>query len=548
MEGTRPPLPFPPSCPFVPFVDNSSPHLRGSHRVAYNSAPVPAAADLESALRDLPAIGTLVKDRGYRQVWRFAHAGRPYYLKFVPRGGTRDGVRRLFRGSPALMEFDRLQRLQKAGVPAPRAVAVRVGFRLNGQLGDAVVLDAIEPAVPLDQHLLAHDLRAEPVPNHRDLADQVVAIVQQLIRGGLGHEDLHLGNFLLADGKLFLLDGYAVRPGGMRATDLFLLGHSARRWATTADLQRGWNALGPGGRMPRVNPVSRALWDRFLGSVTRKGRYFGRLADGAWAGIYSKQSKYPHRWSAASQLDVTHDDWAVAWPTLLRQIERDELPVLKRSRSGDVLSATVTLGGRPLAVIVKRPRRKRWYRWVNEIGRGTRAWRAWRKAWHLVVRDVPTAWPLLVMQRRVNGYAVDAVFVSEHVPGDTLAHADLAAMDAADRDRLFRRAGRTLAEIERHGFSHFDAKASNWIVSADARRGPVPVLVDVDGIRRRRWDLLGLHRLLRSMRTENPAYGPADSLSLCRGYAPFAALTEELTTEPRRHGGEEEGSTTNTHG
>ena len=45
---------------------------------------------LEDALRDLPRIGTLVKDLGYRQVWRFEHAGKAYFLKFYPKGGFRD--------------------------------------------------------------------------------------------------------------------------------------------------------------------------------------------------------------------------------------------------------------------------------------------------------------------------------------------------------------------------------------------------------------------------------------------------------------------------
>ncbi len=484
------------------------------------------AADLDRTLRDLATVGTLVKDRGYRQVWRFEHEGRAYYLKFFPKAGPRDAFRRLFRGSPAMMEFTRLQRLQQAGVPAPRAVAAMMGFRLAGRVGDVVILDAIEPAVPLDRYLLEFDLRGEPVPDHHALATQVRGIVLQLGRAKLGHEDLHLGNFLLRDGKLFLLDGYAVRLDGMRLSDLLMLGHSSRRWATTADLLRGWAELGPGGPMPAVNALSRTLWDRFLGSVTRKGRYFGRLQAGDWDGVYYKQSKLPHRWSAASRLDVSPDDWAREWPVLFGRIERDELPVLKRSRSGDVLRATVTLGGQELDVIVKRPRRKKWYRWVNEVGRGTRAWRAWRKAWQLVVRDLPTAWPLLVMTRRVGGYAVDAVYVSEHVPGETLAHADLSALAEPDRDQLFRRTGRTLREIERHGFSHFDAKASNWIVRADDRLGPVPVLIDVDGIRRRTWVALGVQRLLRSMH-ENPHYTPADSLALCRGYAPNAGVTEQ---------------------
>jgi len=39
------------------------------------------------------------------------------------------------------------------------------------------------------------------------------------------------------------------------------------------------------------------------------------------------------------------------------------------------------------------------------------------------------------------------------------------------------------------------------------------VLIDIDGIR----------RLLRSMR-EHRQYAPADSLALCRRYAPFSAM------------------------
>src|SRR3978361_1877536 len=78
-------------------------------------------SDLQKTLVDLPRFGTLVKDRGYRQIWRFEHDGKAYFLKFYPKGGGRDRFRRFFRGSPALREFTRLQALQKAEVPAPRA-------------------------------------------------------------------------------------------------------------------------------------------------------------------------------------------------------------------------------------------------------------------------------------------------------------------------------------------------------------------------------------------------------------------------------------------
>ncbi|HEX8910991.1 MAG TPA: lipopolysaccharide kinase InaA family protein, partial [Humisphaera sp.] len=137
-------------------------------------------AQLEQILRDLPSRGTLIKDRGYRQVWRFELSGSGYYLKFYPRGSawlSRDGWRRRFRGSPARREYERLVWLQKAKVPAPRAIAQLVGFTLNGVKGDAVILKAIEPAVPLDRLLNDQALAGQHPPGlRRRLADQVIEL------------------------------------------------------------------------------------------------------------------------------------------------------------------------------------------------------------------------------------------------------------------------------------------------------------------------------------------------------------------------------------
>jgi tRNA A-37 threonylcarbamoyl transferase component Bud32 len=216
-------------------------------------------------------------------------------------------------------------------------------------------------------------------------------------------------------------------------------------------------------------------------------------------------------------------DWEHAWPLLWEQIVSDELTPIKRGASGDVLAGEVVLGGRPIPIVVKRPYRRYWYRYLNEIGRGSRAWRAWRKAWTLVHRDLPTAWPLLVLQKRAFGYITDAVIVLEHVPGPSLAHADLDAIPPPQREMLFRRAGTVLRQIDELGLAHFDAKSTNWIVRDDPMLGPGPILVDVDGIRFRRWAALGIRRLLRSM-LEHPQYTPGDSLALCQGYAPFSPM------------------------
>lgn len=468
-----------------------------------------------------------MKDRGYRQVWRFEYQERGYFLKFYPRRGVFLRLRRLIVGAAAWREFDRLRSLQKAGIPSPRAIAHLSGFRLDGEIGDAVILEAIEPSVTLDQYLNDLQLRGEPIPDHLMLAQQIRTLVYQLSRAGLGHRDLHLGNFLLHERKLYLLDGYAVHKGGLRMNDILQLGHGVGEFATKTDLQRGWELLGDGRKMPNQNRVSRTWWNRLVRRSTGENRYFGNLRVGEWSGHYFKQHKYPRRWSAASRWQVSEKDWQEAWPVLLGQIESDQLEVLKRSASGDVLGGEVILGEKPLAVVVKRPRRKRWYRYFNELFfRGTRSRRAWKRAWSLIARNIPTAWPLILMETRVLGYATDQIIVFERVPGPMLSQINLDELSDGAREDLMRRTGRLLRQLDRTGLCQYDSKASNWIIKMDEMLGPVPMLIDVDGIRTRTFGLWSMPRLLTSMR-DHPQYTPADSLNLCRGYAPFAPLQQE---------------------
>jgi tRNA A-37 threonylcarbamoyl transferase component Bud32 len=210
----------------------------------------------------------------------------------------------------------------------------------------------------------------------------------------------------------------------------------------------------------------------------------------------------------------------------LARIESDQLETIKRSPSGDVLAGDVVVGGKPMAVIVKRPRRKYWYRYLNSVGRPSRVKRIWLKAWKLFIRGVPAEVPLIVMERRRFGYVTGGIIVLERVQGTPLNELDLDSLDAASRETLMRRLGRTLRILERLGFTHFDAKSTNWVVRLDEKIGPTPILIDVDGVRHYVWTAFGIDRLLRSMR-EHPQYTPADSLALCLGYAPFGKFVRE---------------------
>jgi tRNA A-37 threonylcarbamoyl transferase component Bud32 len=300
-----------------------------------------------------------------------------------------------------------------------------------------------------------------------------------------------------------------------------------KRYATRGDLLRGWHTLSVGAQPPRKNVAAPRRIRKFLEQTGRDNRYFGRLSINGWSGHFFKHSKFPRRWSRLSQLNVTPEELTRVWTDLHARIERDELNVLKRSRSGDVLSGEIQLAGEILPIIVKRPRKKYWYRYLNSIGRASRAERMWTKAWSLFIRNFPVEWPLMVMERKTFGYVTDSIIVFEKMQGTTLAQLDLDSLTPGDRDMIFRRLGRTLRLIEQENMTHFDAKSTNWIIRTDDATGPLAILIDVDGVRHYRWTGEGIDRLLRAMR-EHPQYTVEDSLALCQGYAPYARYASEM--------------------
>ena len=251
-----------------------------------------SSAQLEQTLRDLPRVGQLIKDQPYRQVWRFEVEQKGYYLKFYPRPGGK--LKRFFRGNPAMREFVRLQWLQKAQVPAPRAVAVLSGFKIGALKGDAVISEAIEPAEPLDRYFNGLELRGERAPDHLRIAQQVRETLLKLKQAGYGHNDLHLGNFLKDDNGVYLLDAYAVATGGLQMKQILRLWHSVARYATRQDLVRGFAMLKPHSERPRANDLSPSIWRKFLRRIKGGNRYFGKVtASESWSGVCFKRWKYP---------------------------------------------------------------------------------------------------------------------------------------------------------------------------------------------------------------------------------------------------------------
>lgn len=468
-------------------------------------------------------MGHLVAARPDQQIWRFDYSGRPYELLFYATSSGWLGKR--LRRNPALNEFHRLQWLQKAGVPAPRAVAVLMGFNLAGHKGDALIRDAIEPSARLGDYLVEYDLVGEAAPAYRELVGQLLDLLESLGKGGLGHPALGPDSFLIRNERLHLANGEGIVKEGLKTADIVQLAHRFRPFAGMTDMLRGWKQF-VGGRPPlHLIHREQAMYGGDASRIVGDEASVGRIKIGAWSGQFFRRASLPRRWSAVSRMQFTQADWQEAWPLLLDMMASDQFETLKHSRSGDVLAGDLVIGGKPIPIVIKRPRRKFWYRYINEIGRGMRARRAWNKAWQLVVRDVPTAWPLLIMEKRAWGYPTDALLVLERIPSADLESVDFRLIESDGRRTLFHRIGRMLRRLEETRLFLYDAKCSNWMVWDDPRRGPTPYVIDLDGIRRFRTPRGGIHRLLRSLK-DRADFGPDEARALCLGYKPWATATQ----------------------
>ncbi len=456
----------------------------------------------ETHLRNLHQFATPLRLHADRETWRFEFAGKPYYLHFYPQ-------RSRVSASGAPREFAGLKTLQDFKIPAVRVAALMSGFRFGERKGHALIVHGVEPATRLDA------LPPDP-KQHRTIVDQIVAILKKMTQHDVGHAALSLSSFVLHEGKVLVLDAIDIRSEVLTTEQLMQFAHNVEPYATRADRVRVWKALAP----DKDIPPDRAKLKRYSRDLNNDA--IEKISIGDWSGKFKVRSNESLAFSQASRLTIHAEDWQREWPRLIGQIRADQLDVLKRDRSGDILGAQITLQGLPINAIVKRPRNKFWYRYVLDAFRVSRARRLWDKARWLQVRHIPVEYPLIYMERRSLGYVVESIALFERVPGDTLDKVDLDAMNATEREDFFRDCGRILRRIEDTGLTHTDAKSSNWICfTQHTARGPYPVLIDAYGIRPLNafLQLFGIRRLLRAMKN-HPQYTPEDSLHLCQGFAP----------------------------
>lgn len=372
---------------------------------------------------DIECLEVLRRLPGRRLVLRGRLDGRDVAVKTFFGSGARRRARRERRG---------LSLLASAGVPTP-------GILAAGRFDEGWWI-AVE---------WVHSRAAT-----RADGDAIVALNAALHAAGVRQDDPHVGNFVVAGDRVFVIDGDGVAGGraGRRAglsglalqlaaldADAATVDESYRVYCTARDWRA--NETECGRLHGSVARMQRRRVRRFLAKTLRPCSQFDvRRVDG---------------------LQVVHERAAMC-PELERLL----------ASPGAAVEAGVRLKDGNTATVARVETGSRRYVVKRYNAKAGRARRAWVNGHRLCFRNIPTARPAALVAGRGSG---PAYLVLEDLGGATLD--DHIARDGLD-DATAHAVGRLFEALARDGLTHRDTKASNFIVSD----GSVS-LVDLDALR-----------------------------------------------------------------
>ena len=307
-------------------------------------------------------------------------------------------VLKLFLGRGAVRRCAREKRgalrLMAGAAATPRLLAEMAAPELGGR---ALLFECLPGGRPI---------ASSPEPAAAEEAALAVRVLAQLHTQGLTHKDMHLDNFVLSEGKVYIVDGDGVAPmssrskwAGLRALATFLAAYppaaDGRAAGLLACYEQARNWRGGPSRLRQLRRWLRQARQR------RIRRYLAKT--GRNCTEFAVRKEPAHRC-------LTKREWA--WGQGMAQsggsLSRALLNALATAEViKDGNSATVfrlELGGE--LVVVKRYN-------VRSLGHRLRAWfrprsrRAWRNGHALRLLQIPTAEPLALLERRRGPFSAE---------------------------------------------------------------------------------------------------------------------------------------------
>lgn len=323
----------------------------------------------------------------------------------------------------------------------------------------------------------------ENLPDPSEKLDLLILVgrelAQQHIRGVL-QKDLHLGNYLLKDDKVFALDA-----GQMR----FLHGELGRKksiaqlamlaaWLHDSGNQavgrlceeyfkvRDWNFGKPDeiSVKKELNSHLKRAINRGLKKSLRTSKKYLRITDTQNIAVFDR--------------DFCNEDDA---RDFIGQVDMlmDAGEILKNGRTCYVSR----LSRNSRDVVVKRYNHKGLIHSLRHTIKGTRARACWIHGHRLGMLNIATPKPLAYIERREGLLIWNSYLVTEYVEGSKL-YDFLRDESVTEKQRLgvIQQIKETLAKMGKFRITHGDLKHTNILITKDG-----PVLTDLDAMRVHKW-------------------------------------------------------------
>lgn len=388
----------------------------------------------------------------------------------------RSVLAKLFVGSKAQRHQAReragIDALHAAGIPSPQQLA----SGSNGQL-HWILFEFLPDAVSLGQQWQA--VEQQPLLNdtQQSVLHQALDIIAGMHRQGLWQSDLHLDNFLLHQGLLYVIDGGGVeqqQPGQLLAPEqarhnlaVFFaqLSPALDDWLAPLlqhyQQQGGQSGFDLAGLRTAIARIRRWRIHDYLKKTARNCSLFS--VQKSLSGLRAVQRA---RLSEVAEL-IDQPDTFIAGGHLYKT-------------GGTATVARVEHQNRQW--IIKRYNIKNFKHWLKRCWRPSRAWRSWQAGYLLQLQGIAVVQNLAVREQRRFGLRSVAWLVSEYLDGQDLIarfapyveSGEVPQHDLQQLQQLFN--GMIRAKI-----SHGDLKGHNILWHNDSC-----LLIDLDAVRQHR--------------------------------------------------------------
>lgn len=347
----------------------------------------------------------------------------------------------------------------------------------------------------LNSHNAEDQLCQQDSEGRYALICKLVEAVAQHHLSGLMQKDLYARNFLLADRRIYTIDGDAVRH-------LPLINRQKTSIQNLAKLISNFDIFDLRDRLddliaiylkinPAVGPIDAQKLALQVSNLRAKvvSAYSGKKVFRKCSDISVKQA-FSYFVAVNRKYQVREIEVALSQPDAL--LSAKEASLLKQGNTCTV--GTVTIANQQL--VLKRYNIKNFWHLLGRILRKSRAAISWGNAYRLQMYGVATPNPVALLEKRWGYCRLQAYLLTEYLDApDVYQYFDIPELTVQDKLETAHQIAKMFYKLKLLKISHGDMKSSNIKISKGQ-----PQLIDLDSLREHRCKFWSDRKHIRDLR------------------------------------------------